>query len=183
MISFQKSVVLFFAFALVVLMLESASATSISFRAIAKRGKKPKPISDTNTTVGFTPVHIENGVWIGDTKGDCTFYSIGLGACGTYNTDAEMVYAMNWEMFDQGTPAGNPNNNPNCGTFAEVSRKVGNIVKKVIVKCVDRCHGCQFGDVDLSSTAFNQLGHPDEGRFKVDVKFLGSNVPVASPTP
>ncbi|RHZ76623.1 hypothetical protein Glove_195g12 [Diversispora epigaea] len=92
--------------------------------------------------------------------GDITFYNLGLGACGTVNFDSELACAIPGAQFDPFTPNGNPNNNAKCGTFVKVTR--GN--KSVVVKVVDRCAGCKYGDIDLSPAAFNLLADPAEGR-------------------
>ncbi|RHZ81759.1 hypothetical protein Glove_117g327 [Diversispora epigaea] len=95
-------------------------------------------------------------------NGDITFYNLGLGACGTVNSDSELACAIPGAQFDQFTPNGNPNKNAKCGTFVKVTR--GN--KSVIVKVVDRCAGCNSEDIDLSPAAFNQIADPAEGRVK-----------------
>ncbi|RHZ82892.1 hypothetical protein Glove_103g75 [Diversispora epigaea] len=161
MISFQKSAVLFFALALaVIFMLETASA-GVIYRTIVKR----------EGNLDF-PAQKINGVWKGTVGGETTFYDIGLGACGTYNTNSEFVCAMPFEMFDP-SPNGNPNLNPNCGKEVIVSRKVGGVVKSVRVICVDRCAGCKFGDIDLSPAAFNIIATPAEGRVLTNVTYTG----------
>ncbi|RHZ82889.1 hypothetical protein Glove_103g76 [Diversispora epigaea] len=100
--------------------------------------------------------------------GDITFYNLGLGACGTVNSDSELACAIPGSQFDQFTPNGNPNMNAKCGTFVKVTR--GN--KSVVVKVVDRCAGCKFGDIDLSPAAFNQLADPAEGRVQGCWEFI-----------
>ncbi|CAG8579587.1 10378_t:CDS:2 [Diversispora eburnea] len=123
MTSFQRSVVLFFELALIViLLLTPISANNVVYRAISKRDKG---------------------------NGRTTFYDVGTGACGETHTNDELVFALPASMFDP-SPNGNPNLNPNCGRTAIVSRKVGRVTKKVKVTCVDRCVGCKYGDIDLS---------------------------------
>src|SRR4051812_21075689 len=76
--------------------------------------------------------------------GDITFYNLGLGACGKYNTDSDMACAIPGDQFDQFTPNGNPNMNSKCGTFVTVTRNG----KSIQVMVVDRCAGCKSGDID-----------------------------------
>jgi predicted RNA-binding Zn-ribbon protein involved in translation (DUF1610 family) len=188
MISFQKSAVLLFVLALVVLMLAPESANSAVFRAVNKRKvkgvKTPKnpynpPNNPSNNTTPSGPAQLVGGVWKGKNQGEATFFSIGLGACGKYNTDNDMVCAIPHGMFDP-SPNGNPNLNPNCGKQMIVCRGE----RCVTVTIVDRCEACVPGDVDLSPKAFGLIAKPEEGRVKVDCTYLGSEAtPVATPTP
>jgi expansin (peptidoglycan-binding protein) len=84
--------------------------------------------------------------------GRFTYYTPGLGACGYANSEAEYVVALNHVDFDPYTPNGNPNNNPLCGRMIRASYNG----KSVDVKLVDRCPGCNSGDLDLSPAAFSE---------------------------
>src|SRR6266498_2272943 len=95
-------------------------------------------------------------------SGDATFYSPGLGACGKSSSNSDLIFALPAVMFDP-SPGGNPNKNKNCGRKVKVTRGR----KSVIVRCVDRCTGCKFGDIDLSPAAFRKLGAFSEGRVNV----------------
>ncbi|RHZ82429.1 hypothetical protein Glove_109g144 [Diversispora epigaea] len=171
MISFQKSAVLFFALALVIiLLLAPASAVNVVYRAISKRGEGYRNKLDAPAKLD-SPANLVNGKWKGCAKGKASYYNVGLGACGITSNDNDLIFAMPAGMFDQATPNGNPNLNPNCGRTAIVSRKVNGITKNVNVTCVDRCVGCKFGDIDLSPAAFNEIACLEEGRVDVTIYF------------
>jgi len=105
----------------------------------------------------------EDGLCHGTFQGDGTYYEIGLGACGQVNNDQEDVAALPWSMFDPATPNGNPNANKNCFRHANVT--YGD--KWVVVKIVDRCAGCNRGDLDLSPGAFCKLAPLSAGRINI----------------
>ncbi|QRV89545.1 hypothetical protein RhiJN_17563 [Ceratobasidium sp. AG-Ba] len=82
---------------------------------------------------------------------------IGLGACGWTNTDTEWFAAISHELFDNwpGYAGGNPNNNPVC-----ISPHTADITyhgKTIRVGVVGRCESCALWDLDLSSSAFQQV--------------------------
>jgi hypothetical protein len=188
MISSQKSAVLFFVFALVVTFMLAPVSAGVIYRAKrnwnnGNNGNHGNGNNGNHGNHGVTPVALLNGIWKGQCFGEATFYEIGLGACGKYNTNSELVFAMPCGMFDQATINGNPNLNPNCGLTAIVSRMVKGVKKSVTVTCVDRCAGCKPGDIDLSPAAFNLLATPSEGRVNVEVEFLGVPAIPLTPTP
>ncbi|KAL2152800.1 hypothetical protein VTH82DRAFT_3955 [Thermothelomyces myriococcoides] len=86
-------------------------------------------------------------------SGRFTWYNPGLGACGNWNGDGDLVAALNAADFDPYTPNGNPNNNSLCGRRLRVSYNG----KSVDVTVVDRCPTCNAGDLDLSPAAFEAL--------------------------
>ncbi|KAK3384834.1 RlpA-like double-psi beta-barrel-protein domain-containing protein-containing protein [Podospora didyma] len=100
-------------------------------------------------------------------SGDFTYYAVGLGACGWWNNDSELVVAMAAGDFDP-SPGGNPNKNPNCGKKIKATYNG----KTVTVKVVDRCAGCKKGDLDFSPTAFSKLANKSLGRIKGKWEFV-----------
>ncbi|CAG8585147.1 7449_t:CDS:2 [Paraglomus brasilianum] len=115
--------------------------------------------------------------------GQGTFYEVGLGACGKVNNDNELVAALSAPQF--GSPP-NPNNSPFCGRQVRVNGPSGSVT----VTLVDRCEACQFGDLDLSPTAFQQIAPLSAGRVQItwdfclnrskDRKISGGNKPLAN---
>ncbi|RHZ68908.1 hypothetical protein Glove_292g32 [Diversispora epigaea] len=102
-------------------------------------------------------------------RGEATFYDVGLGACGKQNNNNQRVAAISHGLFDSiPSPGGNPNKNKFCGKKARVSRGK----KSVVVTVVDRCGGCNFGDIDLSPSAFDKIAKPAEGRVNVQWRFI-----------
>ncbi|RIB23917.1 expansin module family protein [Gigaspora rosea] len=93
----------------------------------------------------------------GTYSGDGTFYAVGLGACGIVNDNDQMVAALPAQQFDYLTRT------KACGSIAVVVHGG----KQVTVKIIDRCAGCQLGDIDLSPAAFKKIAHPREGRVHV----------------
>ncbi|TGO07352.1 hypothetical protein BTUL_0288g00010 [Botrytis tulipae] len=96
-------------------------------------------------------------------SGDLTYYDVGLGACGTTNSDSELVVAMSAGLM--GTQS---NGNPNCGKKIKIN--YGG--KSVTVKVVDKCMGCARYDLDLSPAAFKALAPESAGRIKGTWSFV-----------
>ncbi|KAJ2353053.1 hypothetical protein GGF43_003585, partial [Coemansia sp. RSA 2618] len=90
-------------------------------------------------------------------SGDGTYYTPGLGSCGKTNTDSDLIAAINAPQY--GTNA-NPNQAEVCGKCALVKGPKG----EVKVTITDRCPVCKSGDLDLSPSAFEQIGEFDDGR-------------------
>jgi hypothetical protein len=94
-----------------------------------------------------------------------------LGACGVTNNDAQPICAISHEQFDNfpGYDGVNPNHNPVCNRQIQVNYN-GN---SVILTVTDRCGACQFGDIDMTETAFKNLADPSIGRlFGISWTFL-----------
>lgn len=58
-------------------------------------------------------------------------YNVGLGSCGSTNSDSELVAAMNHGQMANG---GNSNHNPSCGR--RVSIKVSDIYACASINCL-----------------------------------------------
>ncbi|CAG8583892.1 11457_t:CDS:2 [Diversispora eburnea] len=112
--------------------------------------------------------HINNNLTKRAFHGDMTWYHLGLGACGKYNTDRDLACALPIAQFDRYTPNGNPNKNTKCGKRIKVTRGK----KSVVVRVVDRCEGCKSGDIDLSPAAFEKLASLSVGRTKCSWKYI-----------
>ncbi|KAL2118849.1 hypothetical protein VTJ04DRAFT_5808 [Mycothermus thermophilus] len=91
--------------------------------------------------------------------GKFTWYYPGLGACGQWNSENQLVAALNAADFDPYTPNGNPNRNSLCGRRIRANYNG----KSVEVTVVDRCPGCPRGGLDLSPAAFQRLAHLNAG--------------------
>ncbi|ELR15053.1 riboflavin aldehydeforming enzyme, putative [Acanthamoeba castellanii str. Neff] len=94
--------------------------------------------------------------------GDGTYYNVGLGACGQYNNNNQLVAALNKPQFGS-SPGGNPNHNPNCGRQALVHGPKG----QVQVTIVDMCPACGWGSLDLSPAAFSKIADMAQGRVHI----------------
>ncbi len=62
-----------------------------------------------------------------------------------------------------------------CGAYAEVTGPAGT----VIVRLVNRCPECAYGDLDLSPDAFDQIAERIQGRVPITWRLL--SVPVSEP--
>ncbi|CAG8543955.1 1164_t:CDS:2 [Paraglomus occultum] len=97
--------------------------------------------------------------------GQGTYYTVGLGACGKYNNDNQLVAALSALQF--GTPP-NPNESPFCGRRIKIRGPLGSVVATL----VDRCVGCQLGDLDLSPASFQKIAPLSAGRVEISWNFL-----------
>ncbi|CAP64702.1 uncharacterized protein PODANS_5_9760, partial [Podospora anserina S mat+] len=67
------------------------------------------------TPAPASPLEVEAREIAARARGQFTWYNTGLGACGKWNNDGELVVALNRHVFDPQTPNGNPNIYPLCG--------------------------------------------------------------------
>lgn len=118
--------------------------------------------STAESTTPVTPTSTSTAV-PNENYGHGTFFYTGTGACGITNDDTQYIAALPWKLFDKFTPGGNPNHNTLCGKKIIVSHKGRSVVAEV----VDRCEGCEKGDVDLSLAAFQELAPLEDGRINI----------------
>lgn len=131
--------------------LEAVVATTSSAQAAATSSS-----SSTNTGSG--------------TAGLATFYSPGMGSCGTTSSDTDLIVAMAATLMAK-TFTGNPNNNSQCGRKIKVTTSKGSVVATI----VDTCPGCLAeGDIDLSPSAFDLIGDEADGKIPVTWTYVSS---------
>lgn len=99
--------------------------------------------------------------------GEITYYTVGLGACGTDDTGAdqnENIAALSHLLM--GTSS---NGNPMCGQTVTIS--ANGKTAKATVK--DKCMGCSIDDVDVSEKVYKELfgGSLDSGRMPMKWSF------------
>ncbi|KAK4703190.1 hypothetical protein P7C70_g3035, partial [Phenoliferia sp. Uapishka_3] len=93
--------------------------------------------------------------------GQATYFSVGLGACGTYASDSDYIVAASHLIYDTFPGAtANPNNNPICGLKIAATYKG----KTITVTVQDECEGCDAWNLDFSPTAFKQFAPESAGR-------------------
>ncbi|KAK9388315.1 RlpA-like double-psi beta-barrel-protein domain-containing protein-containing protein [Lipomyces mesembrius] len=102
------------------------------------------------------------GTGTGTYSGDGTFYSTGLGSCGITSADTDYIVAVSHVLMDANSN-GNPNTNPLCGKTITAYRDTSSVT----VTVVDTCEACAEYDLDLSPSAFDQLGQESEGRIPI----------------
>jgi expansin len=91
-------------------------------------------------------------------SGEATYYDAnGSGACGFKPSTDFMVAAMNDEQYLKA----------DCGKCVAVTGPKGTVV----VRIVDKCPGCDRGDLDLSKTAFSKIANLSDGRIKITWHF------------
>ncbi|KAI1495180.1 RlpA-like double-psi beta-barrel-protein domain-containing protein-containing protein [Biscogniauxia mediterranea] len=90
--------------------------------------------------------------------GDITYYTPGLGACGSTSTDTEHVVALASSQFSGSDP---------CGKTIEITKDG----KTTTATVVDKCPSCAEGAIDVSSTVFESIADLSVGRTTVTWKF------------
>ncbi|KAK5707229.1 hypothetical protein LTR17_020862 [Elasticomyces elasticus] len=117
--------------------------------------------------------------------GDLTYYQPGLGACGITSDSTDSIVSVSHIIFDaagsSSSQGGNSNNNPLCGQMLRASRydEEAGADRSVDLKVVDRCTGCEPGDLDTSLGVFTRLAAEASGRVDVTWAWLQ---PVATGT-
>jgi hypothetical protein len=91
-------------------------------------------------------------------KGDITYYTAGLGACGiTSDGDVQNVVALPYGLMGPES-----NNNPYCGKTITITCIATG--KTTTATVVDKCMGCDGFSIDLSNAAFLDLDDLAVGR-------------------
>lgn len=94
--------------------------------------------------------------------GDMTYYTAGMGACGTVNDgNVERVVALPHGLM--GTQS---NGNPYCGQTITI--RCAATGKHTTATVVDKCMGCVGDSIDLSNAAFLELDSLGVGRTTAD---------------
>lgn len=91
--------------------------------------------------------------------GDITWYTTGLGSCGTTSHDTDAIVALSIPMMNNGA---NPNANPLCGKTISIFNPITGTTTQATV--VDTCQACAPADVDMSPTLFTTVAPTGNGR-------------------
>ena len=92
-------------------------------------------------------------------SGEATYYNAeGVGACGIKTPPDYLVAAINGKQYSKA----------NCGRCVSVTGPKGTVV----VRIIDKCPGCNSGDLDLSVTAFTKIADKSAGRVKISWRFV-----------
>ncbi|ORZ41104.1 RlpA-like double-psi beta-barrel-protein domain-containing protein-containing protein [Catenaria anguillulae PL171] len=105
-----------------------------------------------------------------------THYDVGLGACGSTNSNAELVVALNAPQF------GNvPGSSPWCGKCIAVTNGKTTAVARV----VDKCPGCPDRGLDMSPSLFQHFAELGAGVIDVTWQEVpcGGGAPAPAPEP
>ncbi len=113
---------------------------------------EPEPDAGAPKDAGSSPQEPEQA-------GEATYYNAeGVGACGIQTPPDYLVAAINDEQYSKA----------NCGRCASVKGPNGTVV----VRIIDKCPGCDAGDLDLSETAFSKIANKSAGRVKITWRFV-----------
>ncbi|KAJ2840716.1 hypothetical protein FBU31_000186 [Coemansia sp. 'formosensis'] len=94
----------------------------------------------------------------GPFTGKLTWYKVEADACATHSKATDMVAALGLAQY------GDPDSiSPNCGRCAQVKGDKATVV----VKIVDACKGCSFGQLDLSEAAFKAVTNADGEAYNI----------------
>lgn len=92
-------------------------------------------------------------------SGEATYYDAdGTGACGFPASTDFFVAAMNGAQYAKA----------DCGRCVSVTGPKGTVT----VRIVDKCPGCDEGDLDLSMTAFGKIAKLSDGRVPITWRFV-----------
>jgi hypothetical protein len=82
-----------------------------------------------------------------------TFYDVGLGACGQYNSPGDFIVAMNVAQYGDGYPG------PLC--FKSITIWYGGKTAQATI--MDKCMGCPYGGLDFSEGLFSYFASESIG--------------------
>ncbi len=140
----------------------SVSLASLSTTTITAETQPPSSIDtlqDTATPTSTIPSATSAPSTSPTYIGDITHYEVGLGSCGTTNTDSQAVVALSVAMMANGA---NPNANPKCQAKITLINPISGSHTSATV--VDTCQACAYEDVDLSPSLFVAVAPTGDGR-------------------
>lgn len=93
-------------------------------------------------------------------SGKATWFHVGQGNCGKWNTDSDLIVALSSPMYFE---------SDHCDQYLRIQANG----KTVYAKVRDSCPPCGKYDIDLSPSAFKKLGIPlSKGVQKVSWNFM-----------
>lgn len=115
-----------------------------------------RELVDLESRSSNTTSHLEKRAF----HGWGTYFHVGLGACGGWNNDGDLMVALNEAQFDFGVSYPGPH----CGKTMTISAR-GTTVSGIPV--TDMCPypptaSCQHGDLDMSPAVSEKHDIPDE---------------------
>lgn len=82
-----------------------------------------------------------------------TFYDVGLGACGQYSSPGDFIVALNVAQYGVGFPG--------LQCFKSITISYGGKTAQATI--MDKCMGCPYGGLDLSTGLFNYFASESAG--------------------
>lgn len=145
---------------------EAAPAAQSTSSAVGASSETQAPSSSSAETASSSsssqasPSASSSG---GSFKGQGTYYTPDVGACGKTNTESDMIVAVSQDLYKDKQTGNNPNNNPICGRKIKATYQG----KSVEVTVADACVGCKYYDLDFSPAAFSKIADKDLGRIDI----------------
>ncbi|TFL07183.1 RlpA-like double-psi beta-barrel-protein domain-containing protein-containing protein [Pterulicium gracile] len=87
-------------------------------------------------------------------SGKASWFNVGLGSCGQYSSDSDMLVAVSPGAFSSGI---------HCGQKISVSANGHSVTATVL----DKCPSCGDGDLDMSPALFQKFNDLGKGVFSV----------------
>ncbi|KAJ1905170.1 hypothetical protein LPJ81_002073 [Coemansia sp. IMI 209127] len=131
-----------------------------------QNNKNPNEIDPSESSSSSSPEESSSagGTNSGNSEefsGSLTHYNVeeNEGACGSMNTNEEMVAALNSAQFQ----ANSDGSSVYCGVCATILGDKAQIT----VKIVDECPSCSYGSLDLSPAAFDATTSADGEAYNI----------------
>ncbi|KAL7422300.1 hypothetical protein Q5752_002946 [Cryptotrichosporon argae] len=105
-------------------------------------------------------------------SGRATYYAVGLGACGDYNSASDYIVALNSDQYGSGSPG------PQCFKSITISYNG----KTAVAEIMDECPSCSYGDLDLSEGLFDHFADESLGEFEMTWWFNDDSSDASSST-
>ncbi|KAH8093159.1 RlpA-like double-psi beta-barrel-protein domain-containing protein-containing protein [Cristinia sonorae] len=115
-------------------------------------GASPVPVNGTVNVLEKRITHTGRGTW----------FNVGLGNCGQWNSNSDPIVAISKSLYDQ-------NGGSNCGQWLTITNTANGKTANGYVR--DSCPSCGYNDIDLSPSLFQKLGSLDTGVLKVSWHF------------
>jgi hypothetical protein len=96
-------------------------------------------------------------------RGRGTWFHPGLGNCGQYNRDSDLIVAIGKGLYDR-------NGGSNCDQWVEIVNVANG--RKAYGKTRDSCQSCTDNDLDMSPAVFQKLASLGTGRITVSWHFM-----------
>lgn len=96
-------------------------------------------------------------------SGDLTYYTLGLGSCGTDDSGEDM--SANIVAMSSATMGAQSNGNPMCGKTIKIYNSANG--KTATGTVMDKCPGCDAGSIDVSQKLFEELADLADGRVEI----------------
>lgn len=133
----------------------------------------PKPQQNNNNgdyskgNTGTGGVVAQHGFAGKRMKGEMTYFTPDLGACGNTNTESDFIVAASAELFNI-FGGGMSNGNPICGHKIRIYKNG----KSAVAEIQDECPPCRPPSIDMSPALFKYFENLDVGRTSVEWEFI-----------